>query len=131
MRSDQLTAIILITLMEEKKKRKRRILPRIPEELESSRTSLEESREERSSEPARESSSSSTTTTTTITELTRTWNVIITHLTQTIFTCPACGVSYHVNSSLQRHMRDHHKDGKVTWIYVRVPRVEKNFQIRR
>ena len=102
----------------EKKKRKRRILPRIPEELESSRTSLEESREERSSEPARETGSSITTTTTTTKPTETTWNVVITHPTQTTFTCPACGVSYHVYSSLQRHMRDRHKDGKVTWTYV-------------
>ena len=104
--------------MEGEKKRKRRILPRIPEELESSRTSLEESREERSSEPARESGSSITTTTTTTKPTETTWNVVITHPTQTTFTCPACGVSYHVYSSLQRHMRDRHKDGKVTWTYV-------------
>ena len=112
MRSDQLTAILLITLMKDKKKRKR-ILPRITEELESSRTSLEQSRKERSSEPAHESSSSSSTTITTTT-----WNVVITHPTQATFTCLACGVSYHVYSSLQRHMRDRHKDGKVTWTYV-------------
>ena len=103
--------------MEEKKKRKKRLLPRTPDELESSKTSLEESREERSSEPARETGSS-TTTTTTIKPTEITWNVVITHPIQTTFTCPACGVSYHVYSSLQRHMRDRHKDGKVTWMYV-------------
>ena len=103
----------------EHKKRKRRILPRIPKELESSRTSLERSYEEGSTEPARESSSSSTTTTTRITtELTSTWNVVITHPTQSTFTCLACGVSYHVYSSLQRHMLDQHKDEKVMWTYV-------------
>ena len=46
------------------------------------------------------------------------WRIVITHPTQMTFTCPACGVLYHLYASLQRHMRDCHKDGKVTWVYV-------------
>ena len=105
---------------EVQKKRTRCLLPKIPSTatLESSITSLEDScedvgsaagtsREERSAlDPA-------ATTTTTVE-----CKVVITHPTQTTFACPECGVSYHLYASLQRHMRDRHKDRKVTWVYV-------------
>ena len=52
------------------------------------------------------------------TTTTRGWRTVITYPTQTTFTSPVCSVSYHLYSSLQRHMRDRHKDRKVTWVYV-------------
>ena len=51
-------------------------------------------------------------------ETTRECRVVITYPTQTIFTCPACGVWYHIYIGLQRYMRDCHKDRRVPWAYV-------------
>ena len=94
--------------------RRKRILPKMP--LESSVTSLEASREEQGSAVGTPREEGSTTADSR--ETTSECKVIITHPTQMTFTCPECGVSYHVYSSLQRHMRDRHKDRKVTWVYI-------------
>ena len=103
-----------------KKKRTRRLLPKIPSTatLESSNTSLEDLREDagsaagtpREERPAPDPAATTTTT--------AECKAVITHPTQTTFACPECGVSYNLYASLQRHMRDRHKDRKVTWVYV-------------
>ena len=101
-----------------KKKRTRRLLPKTPSTatLESSITSLEDSHEDtgsaagtpREERPAPDPAAT----------ITAECKVVITHPTQTTFACPECGVSYNLYASLQRHMRDRHKDRKVTWVYV-------------
>ena len=101
-----------------KKKRTRRLLPKTPSTatLESSITSLEDSREDAGSAAGtpREERPAPDPAATTTAEC----KVVITHPTQTTFACPECGVSYNLYASLQRHMRDRHKDRKVTWVYV-------------
>ena len=111
--------------------RRRRLLPKTPagvvlESSVSSLTSLEDSRKERRSTveltttttSREERSTADSVATITMTTTTRGWRTVITHPTQTTFTSPVCSISYHLYSSLQRHMRDRHKDGKVTWVYV-------------
>ena len=112
--------------------RRRRLLPKTPagvvlESSVSSLTSLEDWRKERRSTielttttttSREERSTADSVATITMTTTTRGWRTVITHPTQTTFTSPVCSISYHLYSSLQRHMRDRHKDGKVTWIYV-------------
>ena len=110
---------------------RRRLLPKTPagvvlESSVSSLTSLENSCKERRSTveftttttSREERSTADSVATITMTTTTRGWRTVITHPTQTTFTSPVCSVSYHLYSSLQRHMRDRHKDGKVTWVYV-------------
>lgn len=87
--------------------------------MESSVTSLEDLREEarRSTVGSREERSTADLVGTASTAASK-CKVVITHPTQMTFNCPACGVSYHIYASLQRHMRDRHKDRKVMWVYV-------------
>ena len=98
-----------------KPKRSRKLLPAIPSgaTLESSTNNLEDSRETIDI-PSEKRSTVATEETTIKEEL----KVIIVHPTQTTFTCPLCSTSYHVYTSLQRHMRDRHKDRRVAWIYI-------------
>ena len=111
--------------------RRRRLLPKTPagvvlESSISSLTSLEDSRKERRSTveltttttSREERSTADSVATITMTTTTRGWRTVITYPTQTTFTSPVCSVSYHLYSSLKRHMRDRHKDRKVTWVYV-------------
>lgn len=102
----------------DKPKRSRRRLPALSSgaTLESSSNGLEDSCESVGA-PSEEWS------TTVVDEVattipTKEWKVVIIHPTQTTFTCPVCGASYHVYASLQQHVRDCHKDRKVTWVYV-------------
>jgi len=46
------------------------------------------------------------------------WRIVITHPTQSSFTCPGYKVTYHLYASFTRHLRDRHKGQKVAWSFV-------------
>jgi len=46
------------------------------------------------------------------------WRIVITHPTQSSFTCPGCKATYHLYASFTRHLRDRHRGQKVMWSFM-------------